>query len=387
MITVLLIVIYIAFIGLGVPDSLFGTAWPAVYEEFGLPLASGSFVTVIMSAGTVTSSMLSARLLRRFGTGRVTLVSTLLTAIAILGMSRTGSFWFMCLCALPLGLGAGAIDTGLNNYVSLHYSAAQMSFLHCFYGIGITVSPMLIARAMNGDSGWRGGYAMAFWIQIAIVLILLVSLSLWKKESNEETDESTLVMSLREIASTPGVRLMWIMFFASVTIEMSCGGWACTYLVESKGISAENGARLILFYFLGIAIGRFLSGLLAMKLSCHTIIKCGMVVLGCGIVMLLLIPSTNMAVASLFLIALGNSPMFPNFTYLTPMCFGKEKSASIMGTQFAVSNIAYMAMPVVCSLLGQVLGMWIFPWFILLAFIVLLISTLILFVQMQRSWI
>lgn len=387
MVTILLIVIYIAFIGLGVPDSLFGTAWPAVYEEFGLPIASGSFVTVIMSAGTVTSSMLSARLLRRFGTGRVTLVSTLLTAIAILGMYRTGSFRFMCLCALPLGLGAGAIDTGLNNYVSLHYSASQMCFLHCFYGIGITVSPLLIARAMSGDGGWRGGYAMAFWIQIAIALVLLVSLPLWKKESDAGSDAGTLVMSLREIASTPGVRLMWAMFFASVTIEMSCGGWACTYLVESKGISAENGARLVLFYFLGIAVGRFLSGLLAMKLSCRTIIRYGMVVLGCGIVMLLLAPSAQMAVAALFLTALGNSPMFPNFTYLTPMCFGKEKSASIMGTQFAVSNIAYMVMPVVCSLLGQVLGMWIFPWFILLAFIVLLAATLILFVKIRKAWI
>lgn len=375
MVTLLLIVIYIAFIGLGVPDSLFGTAWPAVYEEFGLPLASGSFITVIMSVGTIASSMLSARLLRRIGTGTVTLISTLLTAIAIIGMSHTGSFLFMCLCALPLGLGAGAIDTGLNNYVSLHYSASQMSFLHCFYGIGITVSPFLISKAMNDGGGWRSGYTMAFWIQIAIALILLISLPLWKRDSDEGSDENTRVMSLKEIASTPGVKLMWAMFFASVTIEMSCGGWACTYLVESKGLSAETGAGLILYYFLGIAVGRFLSGLLATKLSCRTIISFGMVVLGCGIVMLTFAPSAGLAVAALFLIALGNSPMFPNFTYLTPTRFGKEKSASIMGTQFAVSNIAYMAMPVICSLLGQALGMWVFTWFLLLAFAVLLAAT------------
>lgn len=377
MVTVLLIVIYIAFIGLGIPDSLFGTAWPAVYEEFGLPLAFGSFVTVILSAGTITSSILSARLLKRFGTGKVTLVSTLLTAIAILGISKTGSFWFMCLCTLPLGLGAGAIDTGLNNYVSMHYSAAQMSFLHCFYGIGITLSPYLIAHAMNGEAGWRGGYAMAFWIQVAITLILLISLPLWKKKSDEAPEEDTLVMSFREIASIPGVKCIWGMFFSSVTIEMSCGGWACTYLVESKGISAEVGAGLILYYYLGIAIGRLLAGILAFKFSCQSIVKAGLAIMGCGLILLVISPSASMAVAALFLIALGNSPMFPNFTYLTPIRFGKERSASIMGTQFAVSNIAYMAMPVVCSLLGQAFGMWVFPWFILLAFVALLLSSLL----------
>lgn len=241
----------IGFIGLGLPDSLFGAAWPAIYEEFGLPLSMGSVITVITTLGTTFSSMKSAQVSKRFGTGKVALLSTLLTAIAILGISLTGSFWFICLCAVPLGLGAGSIDTALNNYVAQHYSASQMSFLHCFYGIGVTVSPLLLAHAMKGTEGWRGGYGSAFWIQMGITALLLLSLPLWKKIKHQkfQEEENTMVLSIKEIATIPGVRLTWLMYIASVAIEMTCGAWGSTYLVEALGLTAGEAAGLIMFYY------------------------------------------------------------------------------------------------------------------------------------------
>ncbi len=381
MATLLLIAIYIAFIGLGIPDSLFGTAWPAIYDEFGLPISFGSFVTVITCIGTVTSSMLSARLIKRFGTRAITLVSTALTAAAILGMSYCGNFWLICLCAVPLGLGAGSIDAALNNYVSLHYSSAQMNFLHCFYGIGITVSPWVLSAMISGEGGWRGGYNIAFVIQISITAVVLLSWPLWNRafstseeESASESEENIKTLSVREMWRMPGVKLMWTLFIASVALEMSCGGWGSTYLVEHKGLEASEAAETIMFYFMGIAIGRFLSGMLAIKLSSHTIIYCGAAVLGIGIIGLILAPNVTISAVALMTIGIGNGPMFPNLTYLTPTLFGKENSPAIMGSLLAVSYISMMIMPVFCGLLGQWLGMWIFPFFILAFYLVMVIG-------------
>lgn len=378
MATLLLIAIYIAFIGLGIPDSLFGTAWPAIYNEYGLPISFGSFVTVITCIGTVTSSMLSARLIKRFGTRNITLVSTALTALAILGMQHSGNFALMCICAIPLGLGAGSIDAALNNYVSLHYSSAQMNFLHCFYGIGITVSPYILSLMIGGEHGWRGGYQTAFVIQLSITAIILLSWPLWSKVSkNPENTESSnaeeniKTLSIKEMWQTPGVKLMWLIFISSVALEMSCAGWGCTYLVEHKMLPASEAAETIMFYFMGIAVGRFLSGMLAIRLQSKTIIHISAVVLGIGIFGLILAPSISISAAALMTIGIGNGPMFPNLTYLTPTLFGKENSPAIMGSLLAVSYISMMIMPVFCGLLGQWLGMWIFPFFILAFYVVL----------------
>ncbi len=382
MATLLLIAIYIAFIGLGIPDSLFGTAWPAIYEEFGLPISFGSFVTVITCIGTVTSSMLSARLIKRFGTRAITLISTALTALAILGMQFSGNFTMLCLCAIPLGLGAGSIDAALNNYVSLHYSSAQMNFLHCFYGIGITVSPYILSLMIGGEDGWRGGYNIAFVIQMSITAVVLLSWPLWNRtfscndndESPSADNQNIKTLSVREMWRMPGVKLMWTLFIASVALEMSCGGWGSTYLVEHKGLDASQAAETIMFYFMGIAIGRFLAGMLAIKLSSHTIIYCGAAVLGIGIVGLILAPNVTISAVALMTIGIGNGPMFPNLTYLTPTLFGKENSPAIMGSFLAVSYISMMIMPVFCGLLGQWLGMWIFPFYILAFYVVLVVG-------------
>ena len=378
MATLLLIIIYTAFIGLGLPDSLFGTAWPAIYNELSLPLSLGSAVTIIITSGTIVSSLVSSRVIARFGTGKVTAVSTAMTATALLGFSLSGSFLPLCFLAIPLGLGAGAIDTGLNNYVALHYSSSQMSLLHCFYGIGITISPYLMSRLLSTDAGWRGGYRGAFFIQLGIALLLFFTLPLWKKIAGEEAreEENIKVLSIRELVKIPGVVNMWVLFLTSCAIESTTNGWGSTFLVEFKGMAVDQAAKTMIFYFVGFTAGRLLSGILATKLSCWKIIRIGMVVLGIALVLLLLPLPAFMTIIALFLIGMGNSPMFPNFMYLTPENFGADISQSVIGTLMAASNTGFLVAPLLCSLLGQALGMGVFPIYLAVLFVFMVLGIL-----------
>lgn len=373
MATLLLIIIYLAFIGLGLPDSLFGTAWPAIYAEFALPFSFGSFVTTVITCGTITSSILSTRVIARFGTGKVTAFSTAMTALALLGFSLSGNLLPLCLLALPLGLGAGSVDTGLNNYVALHYSSSQMSLLHCFYGIGITVSPYLMSRFLTTDAGWRGAYRVSFLIQILIALILFATLFLWKKAGSENSQEEApvKVLTIPEQAKIPAVTVTWLLFIASCAIESTTNSWGSTFLVEHKGFSADQAARVMIFYFVGFTLGRLLSGILATRFSCWKIIRMALVVLGIAMVLLLLPLSNGFVILALFLIGLGNSPMFPNLTYLTPIHFGADISQSLIGTQVAASNVSFMLAPLLCGLLGQLFGMGIYPLYLALLFLLL----------------
>ena len=370
MATLLLIIIYFAFIGLGLPDSLFGTAWPAIYAEYGLPFSMGSIVTIIITCGTITSSILSARVIARFGTGKVTAVSTAMTALALLGFSLSGNLLPLCLLAIPLGLGAGAIDSGLNNYVALHYNSSQMNLLHCFYGIGITISPYLMSRLLATSAGWRGGYRAASLIQIGIALLLVVTLPLWKKVSGKEAQEETpaKVLSLKELAKIPGVKNMWVLFLCSCSIESVTNCWGSTFLVEHKALVADQAAKIMIFYFVGFTLGRLLSSIFAAKLSCWKLIRMGMAVMGIGMALLLLpLPGFLVGIA-LFLIGMGNSPLFPNFTYLAPRNFGADFSQSVIGSQMAASNTGFLVPPLLCGLLGQVMGMGVFPVYLAVLF-------------------
>lgn len=371
----LLLVIYIAFIGLGLPDSLFGTAWPAIYADLGLPFSFGSFVTLMTSLGTVFSSLKSDSVIRRWGTHRVTLFSTALTAVAIAGMAVSGNFLFFCLCAIPLGLGAGAIDTALNNYVALHYTSAQMSFLHCFYGLGVTLSPYILSVMLSGETGWRGGYHAVFLIQLAITLLLLFSYKLWREPKHQASGEVEISsISTREVLKLKGILPMLTLFFASVALEMSCGAWGATYLVENLHLTSDEAAGTVMFYFVGIAVGRFLSGILAMKLHGWRIIRLSMMVLLVALLLLLLSGNLMLTTFALMLIGIGNGPMFPNFCYLTPEIFSVEHSTSVMGTQIAVANVSMMLMPVCCGILAQWLSMSVFPYFLLACYLVMVFA-------------
>lgn len=375
MATLLLTVIYIAFIGLGIPDSLFGTAWPAVYSDFRLPISYGSYVTAIISFGTIISSVISGKLIKKLGTNVVSALSTLLTAAALIGFSIAPNLWTMCILAVPLGIGAGAIDVALNNYVALHYSATHMSFLHCFYGIGVSVSPYIMSTVINGSSGWRGGYRIAFILQTAITVLMFSTLPVWKKvhgEENTDSFEEKDKLSFLDIIKIPGVKLMCLLFFASCAIELTCGGYGSTFLVEHKHISADKAATVIMIYYIGETLGRFLSGVLASKLHSWKIINCGMIILGFALILLALPLPAYISAAAMFLIGLGNGPLFPNFNYLTPENFGERVSQSVMGIQMAFAYVGIMLTPALCGILGQALGMKIFPFYLIIFYIAML---------------
>lgn len=372
MATILLIIIYIAFIGLGIPDSLFGTAWPAIYTQLGLPVSSASCVTLLISGGTVVSSLLSAKLIRRLGTGKVTALSTAVTAFALLGFSLSGGLVWLCLFAVPLGLGAGAVDTALNNYVALHYKAIHMNFLHCFYGVGVSLSPGLMAVALSGSGGWRGGYRLMFFIQLAIAVILAATLPLWKRAHGAGQgplqEESSRPAGLLSLLKRPAVRSVLLIFIGSCALEYTCGVWGSTFLVQARGMPASAAAGLVTLYYAGMAVGRFLSGLLSRRLTSWTIIGIGQGVTLAAVVLLCLPLPPVAAGVGLCLVGLGNGPLFPNLIHLTPQNFGRELSQPVMSLQMAASYLGILVLPPLFGLLAQQMGAWLLPWFLLAMF-------------------
>ncbi len=364
----LLVVIYIAFIGLGVPDSLIGSAWPVIHTELNIPVEAVSVLTFIISGCTVLSSMFSAGILNKFGTSKVTAFSTGMTALALFGFSVAPSFGVMIPIAVVLGLGAGAIDSGLNNYVALNFKASHMNFLHCFYGIGVTLSPYIMSQAL-GNSGWRSGYRYAFYVQTVITILLLVSLPLWKKTSDKKTEkeEKGVNLSLLQMIKMSEVRIVWIIMLATNAIEYACGVWGSTYLVTERGFQAEYGALALTIYYAGMSVGRFVSGLLSNKIGTWKRIGIGAFILAPAIVVMLLPLSGIFSVLGLFLIGLGNGSIYPNMIHLTPYNFGKDVSQSIMGSQIAFAYIGVMLAPPIVSVISGLLGIKVYP--IILAFL------------------
>ena len=378
MATLLLIVIYIAFIGLGVPDSLFGTAWPAIYTDLNLPVSWASIVTIIVSCGTITSSLLSSWLISRFGTGKITAVSTLMTALALLGFSCSDSMLWLCLCAIPLGLGAGSIDTALNNYVALHYKASHMNFLHCFYGIGVSLSPYLMSLALSKGT-WEGGYRAVFWFQLAIAALTALALPLRKKvrhaQNGEEAEETPRVLSFPALMKMPKVRMACLVFIGYCALEYTCGTWGSTFLVNAKGAAADTAARMVTFYYVGLALGRFLSGVLAGLLHSRQLVKIGQMILLAAVVSLFLPLPFAFCSVSLFFIGLGNGPIFPNMLHLTPELFGKDLSQAVIGAEMATSYIGVLLAPALFGLIAQNVTAALFPVYLLVLYALMITGT------------
>ena len=372
MATILAVVIFISYIGLGIPDSLFGAAWPAIYSEMSLPVSYANFITVIHASGTIVSSLMSATLIKKLGTSKVTFISTLLTAVALLGFSLSDNIVWLCLSAIPLGLGAGSIDTALNNYVAVNYSAGQMSFLHTSYGVGVTVSPYLMSLAI-GDGNWRGGYRMMFIFQISIALLVLVTLPVWKKVKERKAEPEVIqkTVSIPEALKIKRVKPTLLMFMTSCAIEAICLVWGSTYLVEARGVTEEQGAECITFYFLGMTAGRFLSGVVSKKLTPKQIIVIGECITFTALMLIVSPLSLGFATAGLFMIGLGNGPLFPNLTHLVPVHFGFELSQSLIGLQMAASSVSVLLSPIIFGQIAEHIGSHLFPHIL----IVLLIMT------------
>lgn len=382
----LLIVIYIAFIGLGVPDSLIGSAWPAIHTEMGIDVEAVSILTFLISGCTVLSSMFSAGILNKLGTAKVTAFSTAMTAAALFGFSVVPTFALMIPLAIILGLGAGAIDSGLNNYVALHCKASHMNFLHCFYGVGVTLSPYIMSLALN-NTGWRNGYRYAFYVQAAIALLLIVSIPLWKKSSStDQTDEEKGVnLTMLQMVKKREIRLVWVIMLATNAIEYACGVWGSTYLVTEKGFSAEHGALALTIYYAGMSIGRFASGMLAEKISTWKRIFIGSAILAPAVAVMLLPLHGAVAVAGLFFIGLGNGSVYPNLIHLTPHNFGKDVSQSVMGSQIAFAYIGVMLAPPMVSLLSGLVGIKVYPVLLVVLYVIMVVALKIFISALKKQ--
>lgn len=379
--TVILIVIFISYIGLGIPDSILGSAWPAIYTELGVDVSNVSLVSFIISVGTIISSFMSEKIVNRFKTAPVTVLSTALTVTALLGFSFSKNMLWLCLFAIPQGIGAGSIDVALNNYVAKHYSAAHMNFLHCSYGIGVALSPYIMSLFLKNGMKWQNGYRAMFFIQLAILIILVLSLPLWKRADNTEYEKSSVKkvsVKFSVLFQNPAVRIQWLAFIGSCAIESVCLVWGSTYLVNAKGLSPEYGARIITFYFIGLALGRFVSGIAVKRLSCETVIYIGQALTLAAIIILFVFQNTIAAVIGLFLVGFGNGPFFPNMTQLTVKYFDEKISQAVIGTQMGFAYTAILFTPIIFGWVSDRLGIICFPAYLIVCFFVMLASTLIL---------
>ena len=364
----LLAMIYLSFISLGLPDALLGSAWPTMYPQFGVPVSWAGVISMIISVGTIFSSLQSDRLTRRFGAGKVTAVSVALTAAALFGFSVSGSFWMLCLWAVPYGLGAGSVDAALNNYVALHYASRHMSWLHCMWGVGATAGPYIMGWALTGGRGWSMGYRWVALLQIGLTALLVFTLPLWKKTgegTGEKAEESGRPLSLREIFAIPGVRAIIAVFFCYCALESGAGLWAGSYLTLARGMEAEAAAGRAGLFYLGITLGRAAAGFLTLKWNDHQMIRLGQGIILLGTVALLLPAGPELALVGLTLVGLGCAPIYPSIIHSTPALFGAERSQAIIGVQMASAYVGSCLMPPLFGVLAEHVGTTLLPFFLL----------------------
>ncbi len=383
MASLLLAMIYIAFISLGLPDSLLGSAWPVMHIELNASLSSAGVVTMIISASTIVSSLMSDKLTHKLGTGAVVAISVLFTAAAMLGFSFSSRFWMLCVLAVPYGLGAGAIDAALNNYVALHYSSRHMSWLHCCWGIGATISPYIMGACLAGTSGWAGGFRIVSIVQFAITLLMFIALPLWKNKkavtlSNvDEKQIEPVHLSMLQVLKKRGVLLVFIAFFSYCAVEQTAMLWAGSYFVQKYDIAADQAANYASFIFIGITAGRAISGFISKKLGDKRLIRLGTSIAIIGIILLFLPLKTHVcALVGFIVIGLGCAPIYPSIVHSTPSNFGKKYSQSIIGIQMAFAYLAFTFMPPLFGLIAQYVTISLLPTF-------LIIFALLMFVLLE----
>lgn len=362
----LLVIINVAFISLGLPDSLLGSAWPVMQRELGAQTSWAGVLTMITASGTIVSSLMSDRLTRRLGAGRVTAVSVLMTAGALLGFSVSGRFWQLCLLCLPLGLGGGAVDAALNNYVALHFRARHMSWLHCFWGVGASLSPYLMSFALAGPRGWQGGYRIVFFIQAALTAALFLSLPLWQRPREGAGGGGRKALPLSAALAIRGVPLMLVTFFGYCALESTAGLWASSYLVQYRGVDPQTAARYASLFFIGITAGRLLCGFVADLIGDRWLIRGGILGMALGVLMVMLpLRSGTPALVGLVVIGLGGAPIYPAVIHATPSNFGRENSQAIIGIQMASAYLGATLMPPVFGLIAQHISIGLYPYYMM----------------------
>ena len=372
----LLAIIYLAFISLGLPDGLLGAAWPTMYQEFVVPVSYAGAVSMIISFGTILSSLQSDRLTRKLGTGKVTAISVGMTAAALFGFSFSHSFVAVCLWAIPYGLGAGSVDASLNNYVALHYESRHMSWLHCMWGIGATLGPYVMGYALTGGKGWNAGYRYIGIMQIVLTAVLVCSLPLWVKRKEEGTggaEADAKALSIREVLKIRGAKEVMFCFFCYCALESTAGLWSSSYLTLQKGIPAETAASYAGMFYLGITIGRALSGFITMKLNDVQMIRMGQCIIALGIIVVFLPGAAVVSLVGLVLIGLGCAPVYPCIIHSTPAHFGEDKSQAVIGIQMASAYVGSCLMPPVFGLIANNISVALFPVYLVVILLIMIV--------------
>jgi fucose permease len=395
MATLLLGVIYLAFVSLGLPDSLLGAAWPSMYKGFGVPISYAGGISVVIALGTIISALLSDRMTLRFGAGKVTAASVCLTALALFGFSMSSSYWQLCLLAIPYGLGAGGVDAALNNYVALHYASRHMSWLHCMWGVGASVGPYIMGFALTGGQGWQGGYRYIAILQVVLTVVLVLSIPLWRQRPNpvagqepgdaearsSEPGAHTETLSIPEILRIPAASQVFVMFFCYCAIETTAGLWASSYMVNNRGITIDSAASWASMFYIGITVGRALSGFLTMRYSDATMIRIGYMVMACGLLLIMLPAAGGFGVLSgLVILGLGCAPVYPCIIHSTPETFGADRSQAIVGVQMASAYSGSLLMPPLFGFIANTLSIALFPWYLM----ALLALMIVMHERMQR---
>ncbi len=369
MASLLLVIIYLAFISLGLPDSLLGSAWPEMYRVLGVELSAMGIVTTLISVGTVVSSLLSDRLVKRFSTRWVVIVSVGLTAIGLFGFSFAPTFFLLCLFALPYGLGAGSIDAALNNYVALHYTSRHMSWLHCFWGVGTVISPYIMSYALGTELGWAGGYRMVGGLQVLILIVLISTLSVWKRAGHKSPDYSAdnetdgtlggvgLIRSLR-IRGVPYVLLGFLSYCAAESTVMA---WASTYFFEAKATDEQLAAALGSLFFIGMTVGRFFSGFVSNRVGDKNMIRIGFAISAIGVLIVAIPAELCLSIAGFLLIGIGFAPIYPSIIHSTPRSFGEENSQAIIGIQMAAAYLGATLAPPIFGLIANYVEIRLLP--------------------------
>jgi fucose permease len=392
---VILVIIYIAFISLGLPDAILGTAWPVLHLDLNVNIAYAGILSMIVSAGTVVSSLMSETVIKKFGVSRTTAFSVLLTALSLAGFTFSQTFATMCFLAIPLGLGAGAVDSALNNFVAIHYKAIHMNWLHAFWGIGATAGPMMMSIFIMQQGGWRIGYGIIAILQVILAICLFATLPLWKKveqqdrldiKNEEQSDEQQIKKTrIVQLLFLPGAKAALLSFFCYCSVEFIAGIWGATYLVKTKVITPETAARWVGMYYLGITIGRILSGLLAIKTSNRQLIRIGLSISIIGVIFMLLPNFKPFQLTGLILLGLGCAPIFPAMLHETPINFGKDMSQGVIGIQMATAYIGSTIMPPLFGILASTTSFNVMPIVLMVILCIELFSTETIKVQIKRN--
>lgn len=383
MIQLLLGIIYLSFISLGLPDSLLGSAWPTMYVDFGVPVSYAGIIAMIIAAGTIVSSLQSDRLTKLLGTGKVTAISVAMTALALFGFSISPSFWMLCLWAIPYGLGAGSVDASLNNYVALHFKSHHMSWLHCMWGVGASAGPYIMGLALTGGHGWNTGYRYIAFIQIVLSAILFLSLPLWRNQksngihpqepNSSEYSGTTRPLSLRQIIHISGAKEVLTAFFCYCALEQTAGLWASSYLVMKEGMTTESAANAASLFYIGITVGRAISGFLTFKFDDRKMIRLGQGIILLAVIAMMLPFGQTIAMGGLICIGFGCAPIYPCVIHSTPAHFGADKSQAIIGVQMAFAYVGILVMPPLFGLIADYISVGLFPIYL---FLILIIMTL-----------